>query len=151
MKRKPRSELLAEAKALEALAQNPSAAARARLYARVATWIADHPDPQRSDDVCVVCGGTLDQALDPVSGQPVKTHLHDAKSDAALVSQTLTRWAETHLATSCAAFATLRAELATDLPPHPCDLLRTAIIDELFAFEPFRGVLAELKTQTASI
>jgi hypothetical protein len=27
-----------------------------------------------------------------VSGQPVKTHLHDAKSDAALVLQTLTRW-----------------------------------------------------------
>jgi AAA domain-containing protein len=142
---------LAEAKALEALAQDPSAAARARLYARIATWIADHPDPRRSDDVCVVCGGTLDHALDPVSGQPVKTHLHDAKSDAALVSQTLTRWAENALGDLMRGLPeTLRAELATDPPAHPCDLLRAAIIDELFAFEPFRGVLAELKTRVAS-
>jgi len=37
--------ILAEAKALDALAQNPSTAARIRLYARIATWIADHPDP----------------------------------------------------------------------------------------------------------
>jgi AAA domain len=143
--------ILAEAKVLEALAKDPSAAARARLYARIATWIADYPDPQRNDDVCVVCGGTLDHALDPVSGQPVKTHLHDAKSDAALVSQTLTRWAENALGDLMRGLPeTLRAELVTDLPAHPCDLLRTAIIDELFAFEPFRGVLAELKTQTAS-
>ena len=50
--------ILAEARALDALAQNPSTAARARLYARIATWIADHPDPQRKDDICVVCGGS---------------------------------------------------------------------------------------------
>jgi len=35
----------------------------------------------------------------------------------------------------------LRAEMAADLPAHPCDLLRTAIVDELFSFEPFSGVL----------
>ncbi len=35
----------------------------------------------------------------------------------------------------------LRAETAADLPNHPCDLLRAAIVDELFAFDPFRGVL----------
>ncbi len=38
-------DILAEARALDALAQNPLEAARTRLYARVATWIADHPDP----------------------------------------------------------------------------------------------------------
>jgi hypothetical protein len=52
-------DILAEAKDLDGLAQNPSTAARTRLYARVATWIADHtdPQPQRRDDTCVVCGG----------------------------------------------------------------------------------------------
>lgn len=142
---------LAEAEILDALARNPSAAARARLYGRIATWIAEHPDPQRSDSACVVCGGSLDEALDPVSGQPVKIHLHDAKSDAALISQTLIRWSENALGDLMRGLPeTLRAELATDLPAHPCDLLRTAVIDELFAFEPFRGVLSELKTKTAS-
>jgi hypothetical protein len=143
--------ILAEAKALDTLAQNPLTAARTRLYARVATWIADHPDPQRKDDVCVVCGGNLEDARDPVTGQLVRTHLHEAASDAALLSQTLGRWAENaqgdlmrHVPEA------LRAEMARDLPAHPCDLLRTAIVDELFGFEPFRGVLGDLKAQTAS-
>lgn len=143
--------ILAEAKALNALAQNPSEAARTRLYARVATWIADHPDPKRNDDACVVCGGALDHAVDPVSGRPVKMHLHEAAADAALLSQTLSRWAENAQGDLMRSLPeALRAETAADLPAHPCDLYRAAIVDELFAFDPFRGALAELRTQTAS-
>jgi hypothetical protein len=144
-------DILAEAKALDALAQNPSKAARTRLYAHVATWIADHPDSQRQDDTCVVCAGNLKHALDPVTGQLVKEHLHEAASDAALLSQTLGRWAENAQGDLMRNVPeALRAEMAIDLPPHPCDLLRTAFVDELFAFEPFRGVLGHLKAQTAS-
>jgi AAA domain len=144
-------DILAEAKALEALAQNPSTAARTRLYARVATWIAEHPDPQRRDDTCVVCGGNLEDALDPATGKLVKRHLHEAASDAALLSQTLGRWTENVQGDLMLNVPeALRAEMAADLPAHPCDLLRTAIVDELFAFDPFRGVLSDLKTQTAS-
>lgn len=143
--------ILAEAKALDALAQNPSTAARARLYARVATWIADHPDPQRRADACVVCGGNLEDARDPVTGQLVRAHLHEAASDAALLSQTLGRWAGNAQGDLMRNVPeALRSEMATDLPAHPCDLLRTAIVDELFGFEPFRGVLGDLKAQTAS-
>ncbi len=143
--------ILTEAKALDALAQKPSEAARTRLYARVATWIADHPDPQRKDDACVVCGGTLDHAVDPVTSRPVKMHLHEAAADSALLSQTLSRWAENAQGDLMRSLPeALRAETAVDLPAHPCDLLRAAIIDELFAFDPFRGVLAELRTQAAS-
>lgn len=143
-------EILTEAKSLDALAQNPSTAARARLYARVATWIADHPDPQRKDDTCVVCGGDLQRALDPVTGRPVKLHLHDAATDAALLSQTLGRWAESVQGDLLRNMPdALRNEMVTDLPAHPCDLLRTASVDELFGFEPFRGVLGDLKKQTA--
>lgn len=143
--------ILAEAKALDALAQNPLEAARIRLYARVATWIADHPDPQRKDDACVICGGTLDHAVDPVTGRLVKMHLHEAAADAALLSQTLGRWAENAQGDLMRSLPeALRAETAADLPAHPCDLLHAAIVDELFAFDPFRGVLGELRTQTAS-
>jgi len=144
-------DILAEAKALDALAQNPSMAARTRLYARIATWILDHPDPQRKDDTCVVCGGNLEDALDPVTGQLVKKHLHEAAPDAALLSQTLARWAENVQGDLMRNLPeALRAETAADLPAHPCDLLRTAFVDELFGFEPFRGVLGDLKAQTAS-
>jgi hypothetical protein len=143
--------ILAEANALDTLARDPSTAARTRLYARIATWIADHPDPQRQEDVCLVCGGSLNDAIDPVTGRPVKAHIHEAASDAALLSQTLSRWAENAQGDLMRTLPeAIRAETATDLPAHPCDLLRAAFVDELFAFVPFHGVLGDLKTQTAS-
>jgi hypothetical protein len=133
------------------LAQNPLTAARTRLYARVASWMADHPDPQREGDVCVVCGGSLEHARDPVTGQLVKSHLHEAASDSALLSQTLGRWAENaHGNLMRNVPEALRAEMATDLPLHPADLLRSAIVEELFGFQPFGGILGDLKTQIAS-
>ncbi|MER8785546.1 ATP-binding protein [Mesorhizobium sp. M1006] len=146
------SEILAEAKTLEALARDPSVAARQRLYARVVTWIADHPDPQRRQAICVVCSHPLDDALDPVTGRPVTAHLHDAQTDANRVSQTLRQWSENtihHLISSLS--EPLQKELSSDLPEHPCDLLRSAIVEELFAQGAFKGVLSELKKGTAAI
>jgi hypothetical protein len=144
-------DILAEAKALDALAQDPSVAARIRLYARLATWIADHPDPERKENLCIVCGNNIADAIDPVTGRPVKTHMHEAATDALLLSQTLRHWAaNAHGDLMRCLPETLRAETAATLPAHPCDLLRAAIVDELFAFDPFRGVLGDLKTQTAS-
>lgn len=143
-------DILTEAEALEALAQNPSTAARTRLYARVATWIADHPDPQRRDDACVVCGGSLEYAIDPVTGKLIKNHLHEASLDAALLSRTLSQWAENAQGDLMRDMPeSLRAEMALDLPAHPCDLLRSAFVDELFGFELFGGVLKDLKSKTA--
>jgi len=125
--------------------------ARTRLYARVATWIADHPDPQRKDDTCVVCSGDLERSRDPVTGELVKVHLQKAAADAALLSQTLSQWAENAQGDLMRNLPeALRAEMTADLPAHPCDLLRNAIVNELFSFEPFRGVLGDLKGQTAS-
>ncbi len=90
--------------------------------------------------------------IDPVTGQLVRTHLHQAASDAALLSQTFGRWAENAQGDLMRNVPeALRAAMATDLPAHPCDLLHTAIVDELFGFEPFRGVLGDLKAQTASM
>ncbi len=143
--------ILAEAKTLDRLARNPSAAARTRLYARIAAWAADHPDPRRKDDTCVVCSSSLDSAIDPVTGRPVKLHLREASLNASLLSQTLRHWAQSVQGELMRSLPeALRAEMALDLPAHPCDLLRTAFVNELFAFDPFSGALRELKTQTAA-
>lgn len=145
------SEILAEATTLDLLAKDPSSAARARLYAHITTWLEDHPDADGDDDCCVVCGGLLIDAVDPVSGKPVKGHIHEAKADAALLSQTLSRWSQAALGDLVQSLPTsLQAELGTDLPAHPCDLIRKAIIDELFALNSFSGELAKLKPETAN-
>ena len=52
------TEIVEEGRRLAELARNPSLGARQRLYARVAAWIAEHPDPDRREDQCSVCGGS---------------------------------------------------------------------------------------------
>ncbi|QND62113.1 AAA family ATPase [Mesorhizobium huakuii] len=142
--------ILTEARTLQELAQNPSSAARTRLYARIKAWMTDHPDPARDQDRCVVCGGDHSNAVDPVTGQPVKQHLAGAASDANLLSQTLAHWtANAHGDLLRSLPEALRAELVTDLPSNPCDLLRKALVDEAFSFAPFAGILGELKSPTA--
>lgn len=145
------SRIVAEGKKLAELAKDPSAAARARLYARVASWMQEHPDPNRKPDQCVVCGNSLENARDPLTGRPVADHLHDAESDAELLSQTVERWAAHaygYLARELP--QVLQREMKAELPQHPCDLLRVAIVDELFNFEPFKGVLKVLAAETAA-
>lgn len=142
--------VLTEARTLRELAQNPASAARTRLYARIKAWMADHPDPARDQDRCVVCGGDHSHAVDPVTELPVKQHLAGADSHAALLSQTLAHWAaNAHGDLLRSLPEALCGELVTDLPSHPCDLLRTALVDEAFSFAPFAGILGELKSPTA--
>lgn len=142
--------ILTEARTLQELAQNPSSAARTRLYARIKAWMADHPDPARDQNRCVVCGGDHSHAVDPVTGQPVKQHLAGSASDADLLSQTLAHWAaNAHGVLLRSLPEALRTELVVDLPAHPCDLLQKALVDEAFSFAPFAGILGELKSPTA--
>jgi hypothetical protein len=142
---------IAEAETLSNLAKDPSRAARLRLYAHVASWIADHPDEHHDKDNCVVCGGSLADLLDQVTGKPITEHLREAATEAALVSQLLGQWAASALGTLSGNLPeALRSELQSDLPTHPCDLLRAAIVDELFAFDPFKGVLEPLGVATSS-
>ncbi|SNS40780.1 AAA domain-containing protein [Granulicella rosea] len=143
-------ELLAEGVTLFELASDPSLAARTRLYARIAAWLVEHPEHTNGDSACVVCGLEISEAVDQVSGRLVTKHLQEAHANAELFSLTLKRWA---VAAQGELMRTLpeplRSETTRSLPSHPCDLLRAALIEELFNYEPLLGVLANLKEQTA--
>ncbi|TIY04073.1 MAG: hypothetical protein E5V22_12535, partial [Mesorhizobium sp.] len=66
------------------------------------------------------------------------------------MSQTLAHWAaNAHGDLLRSLPEALRTELVADLPSHPCDLLRKALVDEAFSFAPFAGILGELKSPTA--
>ena len=143
--------IVRDSKVLAELDADPSSAARARLYAHVASWLADHPDPNRNDDLCVVCGHLMGDAIDPVTGNPVGQHLHDAQSNATLLAQTLARWAKAaHAELIKSLPPALQSELSQDLPDHPCDLVSTAVLDELFEARAFKGVLGALRSGTAA-
>lgn len=142
--------IVRDAQVLAELDADPSSAARARLYAHVASWLADHPDPNRNDDLCVVCGHSMGEAIDPVTGNPVGQHLHDAQGNATLLAQTLARWAKAaHAELIKSLPPALQSELSQGLPDHPCDLVRTAVLDELFETRAFKGVLGALSSETA--
>lgn len=112
--------------------------------------MADHPDPTRDQNRCVVCGGDHSKAVDFVTGELVKQHLAEAASNADLLSQTLAHWAESvHGDLLRSLPEAFRVELVTDLPSHPCDLLQQALVEEAFSFAPFEGILGELKSATA--
>ena len=145
------TEIVAEAKLLEQLAQEPGLAARQRLYARVAAWIAEHTDAEVSDEHCAVCGGELIHSVDPVTGRLTREHLSEAAANASLISQTLAQWAkavEGELLTSLP--PDLAAELGKTLPDHPCKLMRQGIIEELFDHQAFKGALLPLKQGLAA-
>ncbi|MEL6226880.1 MAG: hypothetical protein AAFR01_07660, partial [Pseudomonadota bacterium] len=118
--------------------------------AKVSTWMHDHAHVD--DGTCPVCIGQLQGALDPVSGAPVSDHLADASSDREVIARTIAEWS----AHWCGRLiqelpSAIAKEARGDLPASPSTLLKTGLADELFATEPFRGVLVALRPDTVKL
>lgn len=141
------NKIFEDAKILGNLAADPSRAGRIRLYARLAAWAKEHPEASANQEMCLVCGRDLGEVVDPVTGQTVKYHLHEAAgADAALLSQTLLSWATLVLGELARELPpALQLELRQDLPAHPSTLIRDALVEELFDTGPFQGVLNALR------
>lgn len=140
------SDIQREAETLRGLATSPLEAGRARLYARLASWLADHPEFAQDDDTCSICGGTIVDKLDPVTGRSIQKHIREARSTDVFIGQTLKQWAKSLLGEISQNLPeSLQLEIQRDLPPHPIDLIRDGLTSELFATEPFRGVLRSLR------
>lgn len=146
-------QILEEADALHVMAADESRAGRMRLYARVAGWMKDHPGLAQHDELCAVCGHNLEDAVDPITGNLVKAHISDARtSQADYLGQTFSTWSRNVLqALSHDLPQALSQELRGDLPPHPGDLVRKALIEELFDKDPFKQSLGLLKDEFQKI
>lgn len=140
----------AEAATIAELAGDPDRACRAQLYAKVSTWMHDHAHVD--DGTCPVCIGHLHGACDPVSGNPISDHLADAARDREVIARTIAEWS----AHWCGYLiqelpAVIGKEARDDLPTTPSTLLRAGLADELFATEPFRGVLVALQLDAVKL
>jgi hypothetical protein len=136
----------AEAAALAELATTPELGRRKQLYARVASWMVDSKFHDPSS--CGVCSRSLKGVLDPVTQRAVSEHLAEvSEADQRLLSLTQQNWVagwEGTLAAKCP--VVLKSELGRDLPAHPRDLIRAAMVDDLFETISFQATLAPLKT-----
>lgn len=137
---------LRDAEVLLALARAPDIAARQRLYASMVQWYIDHGQDQPDLSSCTVCGGTLQDAIDPVTGKRVQQHLKEALTeDATLLSQSLQRWATAATNKLASELGeTLAAELKRDLTEEPFDLMCQALTDDVLGADAFQGSLIPL-------
>jgi recombinational DNA repair ATPase RecF len=138
--------VLRDAAVLLGMAKAPDKAARQRLYSSIAQWYVEHDQETPDLSACVVCGGSLLEALDPVTGQRVQQHLQDSMvEDASLLSQSLERWAAAATGKLSSALGeTLAAELKRDLTETPYDLMRRALVDEVLVATAFQSALKPL-------
>jgi hypothetical protein len=134
-----------EAESLATLAAEPEVAKREQLYAHVAAWMAANgvEDPA----LCHVCSRPASDVVDPITGKAFTLHITAAlEADAELLSQTVSSWAKSRLAQLARDLPEpLASERNRDLPSDPRELLRAALVDELFAASPFKGVLGALR------
>ena len=142
-----------EAKELIELASNPSKAGRIRLYSFVNAWSKDHPELVSSANNCLLCTHEIGEAIDPITGLKIMHHLDDANnSDSALLSYTLSNWAEITLGKLVKDLPiALQSEVKKELPEHPGHLVVKAITEELFEAPSFKGVLKDLKVAIKEI
>ncbi|CAN7591869.1 AAA family ATPase [Acidovorax sp. LjRoot118] len=140
------AEALSQAQVLLELSQSSDKAARHRIYAAIAQWYSDHGMTDPDLATCIVCGGDLVDAIDPVTGLSVQSHLSEAlEKDFNFVSQTLERWSNSTVAHFSSALGeTLAAELKRDLSDKPFQLIRQALVDETLSSEAFQGPLFPL-------
>lgn len=139
------STTLAEAETLIELTKNPDRSTRLRLFALVSEWLADHSHHSPEDN-CPVCTQTIAGRIDAITGRTISSHLSDTSIDAALISQTITKWAASKITLIDANIAdSLRDEIALTENSSPYDLIRKALTDELFLTDPFKRSLSSLK------
>jgi len=143
--------LQGEAQTLAELAAAPDVAKRKQLYARVANWMKSFGDSDLSN--CKVCGADLANALDAITNRTVAEEMKEALAgDAELISHTIATWATARIGTLAEALPkALLAEMKVDLPPSPKQLVLQSLNKDLFATEPFQGVLEALKSASEAL
>lgn len=139
----------AEAATLARLFTEPDRARRSQLYARVAAWMHEHS--HADGESCPVCNGKLEGACDPVTGDPVSMHLSEAALDRDVIARTVIDWAASRRGLLQELPTAIVGEARADLPASPAALLKRGLIDELFATEPFDGVLVALRDDATAL
>ncbi|OEC93385.1 AAA family ATPase [Rhizobium sp. YK2] len=143
-------EVQVQAMILSQLALDPNRARRAQLYAKVSAWMHQHSLENGTE--CPICTRSLDGIQDPVTGNLIRKDLEEAAKDRETIARTIVEWSSYWIGRLLQELPDgIKREVGADLPTAPIDLLRTGLIDELFATEVFAGALRTLKMDAAQL
>jgi len=141
-----------EASELIEIAAEPKKAARVRLYARVAAWMRDHTQLAHNESNCAVCGQSLFEVVDEITGLMVKDHIAGAAKEGDYAGKTFSAWTKHVVAEITASLpAALAAEVKRTPSDGPSFLIRQAIVEELFQDPAFARSLNPLKLHVIDI
>lgn len=144
------SQVQSQAAMLSQLALDPDRARRAQLYARVSAWMHQHSLDNGTE--CPICTRSLDGMQDPVTGNLIRTDLEEASKDRETIARSIGEWSSYWIGRLLQELPDgIKREVDADLPASPIDLLRTGLIDELFATEVFAGALHALREDAAQL
>lgn len=140
--------LIAEAKDIARLEEQPDVAARLRLYAKVANWIKDVPEHFYHLENCPICQSAIDGKADAVTGIAIIEHIRKyLEIDSSYLEKSLKAWEDDAMAILAKSLPdSLRAEMREDLPKTPTDLISSALGEELFEPQCYSGCLMSLKS-----
>lgn len=141
-----------EASELIEIAAEPKKAARVRLYARVAAWMRDHTQLAHNESNCAVCGQSLFDVVDEITGLMVKDHIAGAAKEGDYAGKTFGAWVKHVIAEITASLpVALAAEVRRVPSDGPASLIRQAVEEELFNDPAFAGSLKSLKSHVINI
>lgn len=147
-------QVVEQAKELAQLNEEPTVAARLRLYARVAGWIKSLPDGMHHDVAhCPVCQDALKGKRDQITDEPIVDHLERyLKVDTDYLEKTLRGWEKATTQRLAKELPqALANELNRDLPAKPVDLIEAALARELFDTPVFQSSLLPLKSAAENL
>jgi len=139
--------LVNEAKEIDELSSKPDVAGRIRLYARIASWIKEHYPQSKFVENCPVCLTDLEGKVDQVTMKSVEEHIREAiEKESEHIGETLAAWELTGISRLKSELPeALSSEIGKKLPGQPNDLIRSALVDELFDSPIFKKSLAPMK------
>jgi hypothetical protein len=136
-----------EAEELLEIAAEPNEAARVRLYARVATWIREHPG-LHDENSCAICGHILIDGVNELTGLKIKDHINGAAKEGDYAGQTFAAWANHVIGQITTRLSVaIAAEVRRDLSESPASLLRQAMqvfVNQKMIPEEFSGTFRRM-------
>ncbi|QDV20136.1 DNA replication and repair protein RecF [Gimesia panareensis] len=146
------TQLIKEAEELKVVHETKDVAVRLQLYAKLASWMKERGfEPELLRD-CPVCDTNIKEQKEPLTGKLITEHIREiAESNASHLEQTIAEWIKDSTRRLMSEFGSVSKELHDNLPEKPSDLIRNALVEELFQSTLFSGVLAPLKDKVQKL